>query len=226
MILSNNDRLKTANLLNVGLLDYEKAWQLQRKIHQKRVSGESPDTLIFCEHPHTYTIGKTGYDAHLLADENTLARQGVQVHRIDRGGDITYHGPGQIVGYSILDLHDHYLDVHRYLRDIEQVIINTLAEYDIRAERDESYTGVWVNGEKIAAIGVKVSRWVTMHGFAFNVNVDLSYFNNIVPCGISDKAVTSLGSLKRQKMDMREVVGKVADNFSDTFGLNFEKRDE
>ncbi len=154
-----------------------------------------------------------------MTDERDLRDKGISVYRIDRGGDITYHGPGQIVGYPILDLHNHYLDMHRFLRDLEEVIIQTLAAYEVGAGRVEGLTGVWVNGEKIAAIGVKVSRWITMHGFAFNVNTDLDYFGNIIPCGISDKAVTSMQHLLGYKLDFEEVRSVVCEKFEAVFGL-------
>jgi len=208
-------------LHKTGLMDYEQAWELQRKLHRQRVAGEIGDTLILTEHPHTYTLGKTAHDEHLLAEEGVLQRRGVGVYRVDRGGDITYHGPGQIVGYPILDLHGYYLDVHRYLRDTEQALINTLAEYGIQAGRQEGLTGVWVDGAKIAAIGVKVSRWVTMHGFAFNVNTDLSHFGSIVPCGIVDKPVTSLQKILGRKVDYAHAVERVSRNFAGVFGIEW-----
>jgi len=211
--------MKRGVLIKTGILDYQFAWDWQRELHQQRVSGEIVDTLILTEHPHTYTIGKAGGEEHLIADERVLKQNGITVYRIDRGGDITYHGPGQIVGYPILDLHNYYLDVHRFLRDLEEVIIQTLAKYDIVADRVNGLTGVWVSGGKIAAIGVKVSRWVTMHGFAFNVNTDLSYFGNIVPCGISDKPVTSMARLLGTKVDYEAVKDMVARKFEDVFDL-------
>ena len=217
-------KMKPAILLKTGRLDYQKAWDLQRMLHRERVAGVIPDTLILTEHPHTYTLGKSGDDAHLLAEETHLQRDGIQVFHIDRGGDITYHGPGQIVGYPILDLHDHYLDVHRFLRDLEEVLIRTLARYGLPGERIPGLTGVWVDGAKVAAIGVKVSRWVTMHGFAFNVNTDLSYFGNIVPCGIVDKPVTSLQKLLGKKVDYAEVQDRVVQAFGEVFGLKLEER--
>ena len=203
--------------------DFQEAWDTQRQLHKARVAGEIEDTLILTEHPHTYTTGKAGREENLLADERRLAQDGIAVHRIDRGGDITYHGPGQIVGYPILDLHNYYLDVHRFLRDIEEVIIRTLSEYDIAAGRSEGLTGVWVNGAKIAAIGIKVSRWVTMHGFAFNVNTDLAYFGNIIPCGITDKPVISLEQLVGQKVDLATVQERVAQKFAEVFDIMLEE---
>jgi lipoyl(octanoyl) transferase len=211
--------MKIGHIIKTSLLDYQTAWDWQRELHQKRVAGEIPDTLILTEHPHTYTIGKSGGEQHLVADEQTLNGNGITVFRIDRGGDITYHGPGQIVGYPILDLHNYYLDVHRFLRDLEEVIIRTLAEYDIRAGRVDGLTGVWVEGAKIAAIGVKVSRWVTMHGFAFNINTDLRYFGNIIPCGISDKPVTSMEKLLGARLNFEEVQDLIHLKFEEVFGI-------
>ncbi len=213
--------MKQGILLKTGLLDYQKAWNLQREIYEARTKGEVEDTLILTEHPHTYTIGKAGGEENLTAEEAILKNQGITIYRIDRGGNITYHGPGQIVGYPILDLHNYYLDVHRFLRDLEEVIIQTLAEYGIQAGRIPGLTGVWVNEAKIAAIGVKVSRWVTMHGFAFNVNTDLRYFGNIVPCGISDKPVISMEKLLGSKLNYDEVQNRVAQKFSDIFQIDF-----
>ena len=222
--LSCIDMVK-GTVIKTGQLDYQYAWDLQRELHSKRRNQEIADTLLLLEHPHTYTIGKSGGENHLLADEQLLARQDIKVHRIDRGGDITYHGPGQLIGYPIFDLHNHYLDVHRFLRDIEEVIIKVLAEYELLGRREEGLTGVWVDGAKVCAIGIKVSRWVTMHGFAFNVTTDLSYFRNIVPCGISDKPITSLETLLDRNVQMKEVQGKVINHFQSVFGIHFtEKR--
>ncbi|MFQ5866063.1 MAG: lipoyl(octanoyl) transferase LipB [bacterium] len=216
--------MREAILLKTGLLDYQEAWDLQKKLHQARFNKIIDDTFILTEHPHTYTIGKAGHEDHLITDESLLNREGIRVYRIDRGGDITYHGPGQIVAYPILDLHNCYLDVHRFLRDLEEVIIQTLAEYGIVAERFRGLTGVWVNGAKVAAIGVKVSRWITMHGFAFNVNADLSYFRSIVPCGISDRPVTSMEKLLNRKIDISEVQDQICNKFSRIFEVQLKQR--
>lgn len=210
-------------LIETGLLDYQEAWDLQRKVHEERVAGRLEDTLILTEHPHTYTIGKAGGEQNLITDEAALAENGISTYRIDRGGDITYHGPGQIVGYPILDLHNYYLDVHRFLRDLEEVIIRTLSEYGIKAGRVQGLTGVWVDGAKIAAIGVKVTRWVTMHGFAFNVNTDLDYFSKIVPCGISDKPVTSVRELLWEKQSLPEVRKQISRRFAEVFQVELRK---
>ncbi|MFQ5676060.1 MAG: lipoyl(octanoyl) transferase LipB [bacterium] len=216
--------MKQGVLLKAGHLDYQAAWDLQKELFQRRLAGDIEDTLLLTEHPHTYTLGKSGHEENLVAEESALKARDIEVFRIDRGGDITYHGPGQIVGYPILDLHEHYLDVHRFLRDLEEVIIQTLAEYEIKAGRVEGLTGVWVEGAKVAAIGVKVTRWITMHGFAFNVNTDLSYFGNIVPCGISDKPVTSLERLLGRRLDFEEVLNVVCEKFGEVFGIELRER--
>jgi lipoyl(octanoyl) transferase len=192
-----------------GLIPYEQAWERQKRLlektaqiklanrkKQKEEQIPTPNYFAFCEHPHVYTLGKNGKAEHLLLSEKQLSEKGIAYYPIDRGGDITYHGPGQIVGYPILDLENFFTDIHRYLRTIEAAIIQTLQVYGLEAGVIPGLTGVWLGIEerprKIAAIGVKCSRWITMHGFALNVNVDLSYFNYIIPCGIADKAVTSL----------------------------------
>ena len=206
-------------VLQLGLTDYKSTWDLQQKIFDLRVEGKISDVLLLNDHHHVYTIGKSGNDDHLLANDEELKKSGAEVYRIDRGGDITYHGPGQLVGYPILNLENYYLDVHRYLRNIEEVIIRTLAEYDIHASRDGKFTGVWVDNDKIAAIGVKVSHWVTMHGFALNVNTDLSYFDRIIPCGIFHKGVTSIEKLLGRKVNMNDVSEKIIQQFQEVFSV-------
>ena len=183
-----------------------------------RTSGAIEDTLLLLEHPHTYTLGKTADRANLIGSQEYLEKNGVSVFEIDRGGDITYHGPGQIVGYPIIDLNKWKPDTHLYLRNLEEVIIKVLAEYGIESGRKPEYTGVWVGESKIAAIGIRVSRWVTMHGFAFNINTDLELFNGIIPCGIKDKEVTSLSRLLKREININEVKQKLRDHFV----LNFD----
>ena len=202
---------------NLDLIDYKKAWDLQYQIHSLRVNNEIDDTLFLLEHPNTYTLGKTANIENLISDENFLEKNSISVFNIDRGGDITYHGPGQLVGYPIINLSDWYQDSHKYLRALEEVIIKVCNEYGITAARNEKYTGVWVGDSKIAAIGIKISRWVTMHGFAFNVNTDLSLFNGIIPCGISDKAVTSLEKELGVSIKVSEVKEKVITHFQEVF---------
>lgn len=194
---------------DLGLIDYQQCWDYQENIFKKTVATKLANRkedkndptfnhLIFCEHPHVYTLGKSGDQSHLLIDEKTLAERGAKFYKINRGGDITYHGPGQLVVYPILDLDHFFTDIHKYLRLLEEAVILTLAEFNIKAGRVEGLTGVWINfdndlpAKKICAMGVKCSRWVTMHGLALNIFPNLSYFNNIVPCGIPDKAVTSM----------------------------------
>ena len=205
-------------------MDYKECWDLQERIfgntcdikleNRRRTDGiESPtvDELLFVEHPHVYTLGKSGDMANLLLDEEGLKKAGATFYPINRGGDITYHGPGQIVGYPIFDLDHFFNDIHKFLRYLEEAIIQTLAEYGIEAGRIDGLTGVWLDwndekkARKIAALGVKCSRWVTMHGFAFNVNSDLSYFKNIIPCGIDDKEVASMHTELGRTLDIEEV---------------------
>lgn len=220
---------------DLGLIDYKEAWDYQEKlfkfnvdakIENRRAEKEVTPTvshLIFCEHPHVYTLGKSGDESHLLLSEALLKQKGATYYKINRGGDITYHGPGQIVGYPILDLDFFFTDIHKYLRFLEEMIILTLAEYGIESGRYEGYTGVWLDAEnplkarKICAMGVRCSRWVTMHGFAFNINADLDYFNNIVPCGITDKQVTSLEKELNKKIDVNEVKEKLKKHFIQLF---------
>ena len=177
---------------DLGLIDYQKAWDLQHTLFDKRLNNKIDDTLLLLEHPHTYTFGKSSDKSNLLFDDEELARRKISLYDIDRGGDITYHGPGQIVGYAIFDLKNWEQDTHKYLRALEEVIIQTLSEFGIEGGRNEEHTGVWVNDKKICAIGIKVSRWISMHGFALNVNTDMDLFDGIIPCGIEEKGVTSL----------------------------------
>lgn len=181
-------------LRELGRIEYGRAFDLQRQLIDQRKQALIPDQLLLLEHPHTITLGRNGKPEHLLANEDVLRRTGIAFHQTDRGGDITYHGPGQIVGYPIVDLREWKRDVSAYVRAVEQVLIDTLADFDIRAGRIAGLTGVWVGDRKIAAIGVHISRWITSHGFALNVNTDLAYFQYIVPCGLS-KPVTSMAEL-------------------------------
>jgi lipoyl(octanoyl) transferase len=209
---------------SLGIIDYQEAWDFQtqlfdeivaQKISNRERSAEeqlaTENHLIFCQHPHVYTLGKSGKIEHLLLDENQLSEKEATFYKINRGGDITYHGPGQLVGYPVIDLDNFFTDIHKYMRLLEESIILTLADYGISAGRIEGLTGVWLdfvekrNPRKICAMGVKSSRWVTMHGFALNVTTDLSYFGNIVPCGIDDKAVTSMEMEVGKPLDINEV---------------------
>jgi lipoyl(octanoyl) transferase len=201
-------------------IDYKEAWDLQRETSELRHSGKLPDVMYLLEHPHTYTLGKTADRSHLVGSEDYLKENKISVYDIDRGGDITYHGPGQIVGYPIVDLNEWYKDTHKYLRSLEEVIIRTCAEYGIIGTRDPKYTGVWIENRKIAAIGIKVSRWITMHGFAFNINTDLSLFNGIIPCGIFDKEVTSLQKETGSEVKINDVKNLLVKHFKDVFNYD------
>jgi lipoyl(octanoyl) transferase len=221
---------------DLGLTDYKEAWDHQEKIFnhivEQKINNRNLDPvsviptssfLLFCEHPHVYTLGKSGAEQHLLLNEEGLKEISATFYKINRGGDITYHGPGQIVGYPILDLDNFFTDIHKYLRFLEEAVIDTMTEYGLKGERYPGYTGVWLEPEdplrarKICAIGVRSSRWVTMHGFAFNVSPDLSYFGNIIPCGIDDKTVTSLEKELGRKPDLEEVKEKLKKHFSRLF---------
>jgi lipoyl(octanoyl) transferase len=241
---------------DLGQMDYKTAWDYQEKLLQENVRKKSlvfsrsertppeesvvsdaelrtPDSelstehhLLFVEHPSVYTLGKSGNESNLLIDEHQREEKGVQYFKINRGGDITYHGPGQIVGYPILDLEKFYTDIGKYLRNIEETIILTLADYGIVAGRSPGETGVWIDADikgrerKICAIGVRTSRWITMHGFALNVNTDLSFFGNIIPCGIQDKQVTSIEKELGHKIDYEEAKERVKKNFAKVFDVD------
>jgi len=225
---------KNIQFQEFGLKDYKETWEYQEELFQEilnqkiknRREGTSEATtnhLLFVEHPHVYTLGKSGDIKNLLLNEEQLNRKNATFYKINRGGDITYHGPGQIVGYPILDLENFFTDIHKYLRLLEETIILTLKEYGVAAGRSEGETGVWLDAgtpfaRKICAMGVRASRWVTMHGFAFNVNADLGYFDNIIPCGIQDKAVTSLNvELGVKEVPVEEVKEKIKKHFSALF---------
>ncbi len=219
---------------DLGLMDYKAAWDHQEDLFNKTVEAKlynrnsgsenlTPNYLLFVEHSHVYTQGKSGDDQNLLINKTELSQKDATYYKINRGGDITYHGPGQLVGYPILDLDNFFTDIHKYLRLLEETIILTIAEYGVKGERSEGETGVWIdvntpNARKICAFGVRCSRWVTMHGWGFNVNTDLNYFNHIIPCGIQNKAVTSLNKeLGVKAMDLQEIKQKLKNNFSTVF---------
>jgi len=225
---------KKVALQDLGLKDYKEAWDYQELLFQKTLdikiknrreesSLTTPNHFLFVEHPHVYTLGKSGDIDNLLVDEKFLEQKGATFYKINRGGDITYHGPGQIVGYPILDLDNFFTDIHKYLRLLEEMVILTLAEYGLKAERSKGETGVWLDvgtpfARKICAMGVRASRWVTMHGFALNVNSDLGYFDLMIPCGIKGKAVTSLNvELGKKEVSMDEVKEKLLNHFSQLF---------
>ena len=222
---------------DLGLIDYKKAWDLQEEIFAKTIAlkiarrnGESEELtenhLLFCEHPHVYTLGKSGKENHLLLNEASLESNHATFYKINRGGDITYHGPGQIVVYPILDLDYFFSDIHKYLRYLEEAVIQTLEIYGIKGERFDGLTGVWLDPNtpkerKICAFGVKCSSWVTMHGIGFNVNSDLSYFNHIIHCGIQDKSVTSMQGELGRELDMEEVKGVLKEKLATLFGFSY-----
>ena len=206
--------------IELGSADYKEVWDLQAKTHLEKQNGRTDDILYTVEHNHVYTLGKSGSRDHILLSEEEMTAKGISYYEIDRGGDITYHGPGQLVVYPIIDLNNYYKDTHRYLRDLEEVVIRTLAELGITGTRDEEFTGVWVGEEKICAIGIKVSRWITMHGIALNVNTELEYFDKIIPCGIFHKGVTSIKKELNKEADMNEVKKLILKNFETVFGLS------
>ena len=225
---------------DLGHKDYKETWdyqeslfeeivELKRKNRAENTDLPTPNYFLFVEHPHVYTLGKSGHIENLLIDEAALAKKGATFYKINRGGDITYHGPGQIVGYPIIDLENFFTDIHKYLRSLEEVIIRTLADYGIKGERSEGETGVWLDvgtpfARKICAMGVRASRWVTMHGFALNVNTDLGYFDNIIPCVIRGKAVTSLNvEFSKEKVDTEEVKRYILKHFEEIFGVTIKK---
>lgn len=241
----NKIKNKKVIFRDLGLIDYLKAWDYQERLFEeiiamKLANRELPDDkqqptknyLLFCQHPHVYTLGKSGKEAHLLLNEKGLKDKNAVFYKINRGGDITYHGPGQLVGYPIIDLDNFTSDIHKYLRKLEEAVIRVLAGYGIEGGRIEGLTGVWldhekrVNPRKICAIGVKTSRWVTMHGFALNVNTQLEYFDNIIPCGIPDKAVTSLEKELDRPIDIQEVAGKVKRQLKEVFGFEYLENDD
>jgi len=201
----------------LGRTSYADGLRLQERAVEGLRAGVSNERLLLLEHPHVFTLGRGADAANILADEQQLAAHAIEVHETGRGGDVTYHGPGQLVGYPIINLKPDRCDVHRYVRDIEEVLIRTVGEYGVKGERIAGLTGVWVGDEKVAAIGVRIARWVTSHGFALNVNTDLRYFQMIVPCGITDKGVTSLSRLVGRELDLREVAGVATRHFSEVF---------
>jgi lipoyl(octanoyl) transferase len=229
--------MQKVRLQDLGLKDYKETWDYQEKLFQgiidikidnrkNNTSNKTPNYFIFVEHPHVYTLGKSGDLSNLLLNEVQLEQKGATFYKINRGGDITYHGPGQIVGYPILDLDNFFTDIHKYLRFLEEVIIKTLEEYGITATRSKGETGVWLDvgtpfARKICAMGVRTSRWVTMHGFALNANTNLGYFDNIIPCGIKGKAVTSMEAELGKNVDLDEVKTRILKHFKELFVVEF-----
>ncbi|HUL42880.1 MAG TPA: lipoyl(octanoyl) transferase LipB [Bacteroidota bacterium] len=215
--MRDHHRRNTVLTAHLGRTGYGPVWELQRRLFDERAAGRGADVLLLTEHDHVYTFGKGSDENHLLAGTRELQQTGAEVFRIDRGGDVTYHGPGQLVVYPILRLADYYSDVHRYLRDLEEVIIRTLGNFGIVAHRDKEFTGVWVGNEKIAAIGVRVSHWITMHGFALNVSTDLAYFDRIIPCGIFHRGVTSMAKILNSLPNLEDVSRAAINHFGDVF---------
>jgi lipoyl(octanoyl) transferase len=229
---------KQVEFRDIGLVDYQQAWEYQEQLFADVVAvkvrnrdlppdtqAPTPNYLVFCQHPHVYTLGKSGKAEHLLLGTEELDQKQARYYKINRGGDITYHGPGQLVGYPILDLDNFFTDIHRYMRMLEEGIILTLADFGLNAGRIEGLTGVWLDyleqrhPRKICAMGVKSSRWVTMHGFALNVNTDLTYFGHIVPCGIQDKAVTSMAAELGQPVELADVARRLKAHLAALFGM-------
>ena len=225
---------RTIQIQDLGLKDYKETWDYQEDIfkgiidlkiknRREETNIQTPNYFLLVEHPHVYTLGKSGDLSNLLISEEKLAEIGATYYKINRGGDITYHGPGQIVGYPIIDLENFFTDIHKYLRFLEEMVIRTLSEYGLKAERSKGETGVWLDvgtpfARKICAMGVRASRWVTMHGFALNVNSNLGYFDHMIPCGIKGKAVTSLNvELGKLEVPMDEVKGKLLKHFAELF---------
>ena len=230
------------HFIDFGLIDYKEAWDVQESYFNKAIEQKIAirngaedekiaNTLIFCEHPHVFTLGKSGSEEHLLLNENNLNEYDARFYKINRGGDITYHGPGQLVAYPIFDLDQFFTDIHKYMRYLEEAVIQTLNEFGIKGERAEGLTGVWIEPEtprarKICAMGVKSSRWVTMHGIGFNVNTNLSYFNHIVPCGIDDKGVTSMQKELGSAQDLSKVKEVLKNKLAKQFGYTYDSSEE
>jgi lipoyl(octanoyl) transferase len=233
-----HDQNKQVSIKKLGFLAYQDAWDIQETLFHEIVAIKlgnrklyashqklTPSYLLFCEHPHVYTLGKSGVAAHLLASEDTLQAQGVSFYHTNRGGDITYHGPGQLVVYPILDLENFFMDIHRYLRLLEEAVMATLKDFGLWGGRIQGLTGVWLDdadstkARKICALGVKTSRWVTMHGLALNVNTDLCYFDQIIPCGIQDKKVTSMAAALGTKQDLQTVAQNLEQHLVRLFGM-------
>jgi lipoyl(octanoyl) transferase len=228
---------KKTRFIDLNLIDYKKAWDYQIDLFDKILATKSENRtlngsprltenfLLFCEHPHVFTLGKSGKEENLLIRREDLPSIRASYYHINRGGDITYHGPGQLVGYPVIDLENFFTDIHKYMRALEEAVIQTLLEFRVKSGRINGLTGVWIDHDdpqkarKICALGVKTSRWVTQHGFAFNVNADLKYFEYIIPCGIDDKAVTSLEKELGTKVDMEQVKGLLKEKIAEQFGM-------
>lgn len=222
-MLFMSDSPMICDVEGLGRIDYAAALDLQRERVAARKADRIPDTLLLLEHPHVYTLGRNARRENILASSERLTRIGAAVFETDRGGDVTYHGPGQLVGYPIFDLNRHRRDVRWYMRSLEEVFIRVAAGYGIQAGRIDGLTGVWVGEAKLVAMGVHISRWVTSHGFAFNVNTDLSYFERIVPCGLPDKGVTSLGKLLSRRVELEDAAERVVEVFGAVFQMEMRR---
>jgi lipoyl(octanoyl) transferase len=217
-----NDAIKTCMVYQLGLIEYGEAYELQKRLHHERLKGAITDSLLLLEHPPAITIGRSGSMDNVLVSRERLSDEGIALFFIDRGGDVTYHGPGQLVGYTIIDLSSRGNDINRYVHEIEEVLIRTLKDFLIDATRDESHAGVWVGNEAIAAIGLSVRKWVTMHGFALNVNPNLEHFSYIKPCGFPDRKATSVAQFLGREVAMGEVIHGLLNHFSEVFGMTME----
>lgn len=207
---------------NLGKTDFYDCWQLQKKIHEYKQKNDCEDIILLTEHNHVFTLGKSGDKNHLLRGTDVLKQNNISYYEIDRGGDLTYHGPGQLVCYPVFDLNHYYKDTHKFLRNLEEAAILTLKDFGISSHRDEGYTGVWVGEEKICAIGIKISRWITMHGLALNINNELNYFDMIIPCGIFHKGVTSMKKLTGKRWEPGIISQKLLFHFNNIFGINIQ----
>ncbi len=216
---------KKGYVLDLGLMDYQKAWDLQRDLWSRRVQGEVPDLLLLVEHPHVITLGRRGNRSHLIAPKEVLESLGIPVYHVERGGDVTYHGPGQLVIYPIFDLKSYGYRLIQYVEQLEEVIIRTLKDFAIEGKRDSSARGVWVNGEKIASIGVAIKRWVSFHGLALNYETDLRYFELIHPCGLVGKKMTSMERILGEKIFRRDLMARLVSHFKEIFERDWLDKD-
>lgn len=217
--------MKNIILIETGLSEYQEIWDLQKILFKRVTDSRDQNFLLLTEHKPVITIGKSGTEAHLVADSQSLQNRDIEVIKVDRGGDITFHGPGQLVGYPIFNLHNFKLDIHWYLRSLEQIIIDTLLQFNIKSTRVKNLTGVWIGGKKICAIGVKITRWITMHGFALNVTTDLDYFQHIIPCGIRERGVTSISEILGNNIALKDVSRYLISNFEKYFELQIVSQD-
>ena len=221
-IVEENYFTTTCVVYNLGMVEYGETYQFQRRLHRQRLKRTISDTLLLLEHPPTLTIGRSGSLDNVLVSKEQLAQEGISLFFIGRGGDVTYHGPGQLVGYLILNLGQRGKDIHRYVHDLEEVLIRTLKDFSISASRDEGHAGVWVQNEEVAAIGLSIRRWVTMHGFALNVNPNLTHFSLINPCGFSDRKATSISQILGHEVHIKTVTTHLVAHFSDVFDTHIE----